>query len=99
MSANTSPGQRPVRALSVGSAVGRPGERVSGFIDVPAATDPGTRIPVTIITGIDDGPVLALTAGIHGSEPSPILAMQQLRTLVDPGTLRGTIIMVHVANV
>ncbi|HEX7019196.1 MAG TPA: M14 family metallopeptidase [Gemmatimonadaceae bacterium] len=88
-----------MKELSVGSAAGRRGEKVSGFIDVPDAADPGTRIPVTIVSGADDGPVLALIAGTHGSEPSPILALQRVRAQLDPARLRGTVIIVQIANV
>jgi len=70
----------------------------SRTIDVPAASDAGTQIPVTTIRGADSGPVLALIAGNHGYEYPPILALQRLRTLIDPAKLKGTIIMVHVAN-
>jgi hypothetical protein len=41
---------------------------------------------------------LALTAGVHGMEYPPILALQKLLTALDPKTLSGTVIMVHVAN-
>lgn len=85
--------------LTIGTATARPGERVSGFLEVPAAADPGARIPVTIVTGTQAGPVLALVAGIHGSEPSPILALQDVRAALDPAALLGTVILVHVANV
>ena len=44
------------------------------------------------------GAVLALTAGVHGMEYPPILALQRLRASMDPRTLAGTIIMVHVVN-
>jgi predicted deacylase len=84
--------------VSVGSAVATQGAAVSGFIDVPAVFDPGTRIPVTVIAGRADGPVLALIAGIHGSEPSPIIALQRIRAEVDPAQLRGSVILVHIAN-
>lgn len=87
------------QSLTVGSAVGRSGEKVSGFIDVPDGINPGTRIPVTVVTGKSDGPTLALVAGIHGSEPSPILALQRVRAELDPSQLKGTVIMVHIANV
>src|SRR5882757_4776719 len=70
----------------------------SRMIDVPAAGDAGTEIPVTTIHGGETGPVLALIAGNHGYEYPPILALQRLRTLIDPAKLNGTIIMVHVAN-
>jgi predicted deacylase len=87
------------KRLSVGSAVAKHGRKTSGFIDVPTGPDPGTRIPVSIIAGGKAGPVLALTAGIHGSEPSPVLALERLRAEIDPGQLSGTIILVHIANV
>src|SRR5882757_9613001 len=70
----------------------------SRMIDVPAAGDAGTEIPVATIRGSGTGPVLALVAGNHGYEYPPILALQRLRTLIDPAKLNGTIIMVHVAN-
>jgi len=87
-----------VNILTVGSAVGRRGEKVSGVIDVPAGVDPGTHIPVTVATGITAGPALALIAGTHGSEPSPIVALQRVRALLDPAALAGTVIIVHIAN-
>jgi hypothetical protein len=89
---------RMTSPLTVGSAAGKRGEKVSGFIEIPRGFDPETRIPVTIITGAADGPVLALVAGIHGSEPSPILALQRVRDEIDPAKLRGTLILVHIAN-
>jgi predicted deacylase len=54
------------------------------------------KIPITTVHGAKPGPTLALTAGIHGYEYPPILALQRLR--VDPKKLAGTVIMVHVAN-
>lgn len=70
----------------------------SRFIEIPAAKDAGTRIPVTTIVG-SPGPTLALIAGNHGYEYPPILALQKLRgELGAEGALRGTAIMVHVAN-
>jgi predicted deacylase len=87
-----------VRTLTVGDVVGRVGQKVSGFIDVPAAVHPATQVPVSVVTGAKEGPVLALVAGIHGSEPSPIVALQRVRAELDPDSLAGTVILVHVAN-
>src|SRR5579884_3738584 len=69
----------------------------SGFIEIPAAGDAATRIPVTTIEGAS-GPVLALVAGNHGYEYPPILALQGLRAELSEADIRGTVIMVHVAN-
>src|SRR4051812_49254721 len=88
-----------MKSLTVGSAVGRSGEKISGFITVPDRTDPGCRIPVTVVTGKAAGPTLALVAGIHGSEPSPIFGLQRVRAELDPSKLSGTVILVQIANV
>ena len=84
--------------LTIGSAVARSGQAASGFIDVPAGTDAATRIPITIVRGAQPGPTLALIAGTHGSEVAPIVALQRVRGALDPATLRGTVLIVHVAN-
>lgn len=89
-------------AQGFGPAVGplnpRPGSAVSGFIDVPAGVDSGTRIPVTVIRGATRGPTLALIAGTHGMEVAPIVGLQRLRGMVNPAELKGTLVLVHVAN-
>ena len=56
-------------------------------------------IPISIFHGANDGPVLGITAGVHGYEYAPILASQQLVHRIDPTTLKGTIILIQVANV
>jgi hypothetical protein len=72
---------------------------VSGtFVVTARAGDSGTTIPFSILHGTAPGPTLALTAGVHGMEYIPILGLQRLRASIDPGPLRGTILMVHVAN-
>jgi len=89
--------QQPT-SLTIGSATARPGQATSGFIEVPAGVDTATRIPITIVRGAQSGPTLALIAGTHGSEVAPIIALQRVRTMIDPAALRGTVLIVHVAN-
>lgn len=76
----------------------QPGQTQSLEIPVVAGKD-STVIPVTIIHGAKAGPVLAITAGIHGYEYPPIMAAQQLPKLLPPADLSGTLILVQVANV
>ena len=57
--------------FTVGEITVPRGEKLSGFITVPKGTDDGTTIPVTVVHGASDGPVLALIAGIHGYEYPP----------------------------
>jgi predicted deacylase len=94
--ASSAAAQNPI---SLGGATAAPGTTVSGTLRVaPRAGDMGSEIPFSILHGTKPGPVLALIAGTHGMEYVPIVALQRLRTTIDPATLTGTIIMVHVAN-
>ncbi len=88
-------GQSP---LTIGPVTAAPGQLASGFLEVPAAADSGTRIPISIVRGARPGPTLALIAGTHGSEVAPILGLQRLRGRVDPAAMAGTLLLVHVAN-
>ena len=84
--------------LAVGGVTARPGEKASGYIEVPEGHDAGTRIPVSIVHGSRPGPVLALVAGTHGYEYPPILALSRVLEQLDPQRMRGSVILVHVAN-
>jgi predicted deacylase len=85
-------------ALVVGGASARRGETVSGWIDVPAGPDAGTRIPVSVVHGARPGPVLALVAGTHGYEYTSVLALQRLLPRLDPARMSGSVVLVHMAN-
>lgn len=86
------------QTMNVGSATAPPGTMASGALSVPAAADGGAELPVTVVNGAESGPVLALIAGIHGYEYPPMLALQRIRRSLDPAALRGTVILVHLAN-
>ncbi len=76
-----------------------PGEKLSGQISVPSFQDDlATIIPITVLHGVKEGPVLSLIAGVHGSEYAPIMAMQELPSLLDASQMSGTLIIVHIAN-
>ncbi len=76
----------------------KPGTKENFKIPVVSDKD-STYIPVTIFNGLKSGPVLGITAGVHGYEYPPILAAQQLNQKIDPTKLSGTIILVQIANV
>ena len=92
----------PVTAQSpftIGTVSAAPGTIASGTLVVaPRAGDTGTTIPISIVHGLRPGPTLALTAGVHGQEYTPVLALQRLLRNIDPKSLAGTVILVHVAN-
>lgn len=76
----------------------KPGEKVTGYIDVPAGIDEAAQIPVSVFHGVKEGKVFVIMAGLHGSEYAPILGVQRLAKQLDPKKLNGTIILIHVAN-
>ena len=85
--------------FALGGVTAAPGSTASGTLRIaPRGGDAGSEIPFSIVHGVRPGPVLALVAGTHGMEYAPIVALQRLRRGIDPSTLGGTIIMVHVAN-
>lgn len=85
--------------FTVGGVSAAPGTLAAGTLQVAARQgDNGSSVPFSIINGTAAGPVLALIAGTHGMEYVPIVALQQMRDAIDPRTLRGTIVMVHIAN-
>ena len=87
------------QTFTVGPVSAAAGSVASGTIQIaPHGGDDGTSLPISVINGARPGPVLALVAGVHGMEYPPILALQNLVKSIDPKTLTGTVIMVHVAN-
>lgn len=56
-------------------------------------------IPLMIAKGVEKGPVLGLTAAVHGNELNGIPVIQRLFTEIDVTELRGAIIGVPVVNV
>jgi predicted deacylase len=86
-------------ALTVGTATSVAGRTVTGFIEVPAASDAGTNIPVAVIRGAKPGPTLALVAGAHGTEYASIIALEKLIQELDPAAISGAVIVVPLVNI
>lgn len=56
-------------------------------------------LPLSIIKGKHEGPVFTILAGVHGFEYPPIMAVQKLLEEIDMDELRGTLIVVPIANI
>ena len=84
--------------FKIGGIAVKSGGVGSGYLAVPAKDGAGTEIPFTVINGAKPGPVLAVVAGVHAFEYPPILALYRLKDTIDPKTLKGTVLMVHIAN-
>ncbi|HSP33380.1 MAG TPA: succinylglutamate desuccinylase/aspartoacylase family protein [Thermoanaerobaculia bacterium] len=85
--------------FTVGTAAANRGTTAYGTIEVPAASDAATSIPVAVINGTRSGPVVAFVAGSHGTEYASIVALQRLISRIDPKMLAGTAIVVPLVNV
>lgn len=57
------------------------------------------RLPILVARGVEDGPVLGLTAAIHGNELNGIPVIQKLFRDIDVTKLSGTVVGVLVMNV
>ena len=57
------------------------------------------QVPLIIARGYEDGPILGLTAAVHGNELNGIPVIQRLFKEIDPSHLKGTIIGVPIVNV
>ncbi len=55
-------------------------------------------LPISIIKGKSKGPVFTITAGVHGYEYPPIIAVQKVLNEVDIKKLKGTLVIVPIAN-
>jgi uncharacterized protein len=84
--------------LSVGTATAAPGQKATGYLEVPAGSDPATRIPVVVVKGSRSGPTLALVSGAHGTEYASIIALENLIQTIDPQEISGAVIIVPLVN-
>ena len=85
--------------FAVGTASAARGAVAYGTLDVPAAADAATSLPVIVVNGASDGPVVAFVAGSHGTEYASIIALTRLAPRLDPARLRGTVVVAPLINV
>lgn len=85
--------------FTAGTATAARGQKVTGTIEVPAASDAALSIPVAVVHGTKPGKVLALVSGAHGTEYASIIALERLIALLDPAEVSGTVIILPVVNV
>jgi uncharacterized protein len=86
-------------SFTVGTATAAPGQKATGFIEVPAGVDAATSIPVAVIQGAKPGPVLALVSGAHGTEYASIIAVEKLIHSLDPAKVAGTVVILPLVNI
>lgn len=80
---------------TVGTAHAQPGTSAQGTMPVPGLE---VALPVVVVCGTVPGPVLCITAGVHGAEYVGIEAAIRTASDLNPESLRGTVVVVPVAN-
>ena len=70
------------------------GKKAHGFTTVT----PEIQIPVTVINGRQDGPLLLITAGIHGGEYPCIETATKLAKEIDPAKINGGVVIINCVN-
>lgn len=86
-------------ALQVGTAIADPGSRAVGYIKVDTlANGNEVCIPVIVVNGASEGPVLWLNAALHGNEFNGVLASIQATNGIDAKQLRGAVVCTPVSN-
>lgn len=65
------------------------------FQGVQMGTGQHWYVPVVVAKGVQDGKRIALIAGVHGDELSPVRTVQQIMASLNPLTMSGTAIAVY----
>ena len=87
------------QSFRVGTATAAPGQKATGYLEVPAGVDPAANIPVVVVNGAKPGKVLALVSGAHGTEYTSIIAIERLIGALDPAQISGIVILVPLVNI
>ena len=57
------------------------------------------RLPAFVARGAEDGPVLGVTAAMHGNELNGVRIVQRLIAELSPASMRGTVVAIPVVNI
>lgn len=91
---------KPNRPINIGDVEVQPGKRAA--IQLPIAdlyTGTSLSMPVEVICGRRDGPVLVVSAAVHGDELNGVEVVRRLLKRKSISSIRGTLIAVPIVNV
>jgi predicted deacylase len=90
----------PRESFPIGPVRVRAGtSRDVGLLITRLVTGGEVTLPVRIVHGREDGPVLWMNAATHGDEVVGVEVIREVLATVSPKTLRGTVIAVPILNV
>ncbi len=88
-----------VKEIQVGSAKAAPGRIGQGYLKVgELAMNAELRVPVMIVNGRQDGPVLWLNGAVHGDELNAFMAIRNVCGAVATDDLAGALVCTPVCN-
>ena len=85
--------------MKIGTIEAKHGEKAFGFL--PVTETHGrfpVQIPLHIVQGMADGPVLLVQAGVSGLEIEPALILPKIVDELDPAEITGTLLLVPLLN-
>lgn len=86
------------KAITIGDITAQQGEIERGLITVGETATGAVQFPIVIVNGVNSGPSLCLTAGVHATEYAPIDSVLRLLAEIDPSNLSGCIVAVPVVS-
>jgi len=87
------------KTLELGNTKTRPGTVSKGQLGAVELADGSLApVPLIVVNGVEDGPVLTVVSAIHGTELSAIGAVFDVLKSLDPTKLRGAFIAVPGGN-
>ena len=86
--------------IEIGNLEANKGERTQGYLEIARRADGNpVHIPIIIICGVEEGPVLCVDGSTHGDEYEGVEAIMRLGKTLDPNSLRGIFIGVPIVNI
>lgn len=86
--------------IQIDSIIAKPGETTYGFLDAGEMQDgSNVKLPIAIVNGIEDGPIIYIQAGSDGNELNGIAVIHNILNCISPKEISGAIIAVPIANI
>lgn len=86
-------------SLKVAGVQIEPGQRIQDYLKVGEASTHDVRLPYIVINGREPGPTLCVLGGVHSLECASVEGALRVAREIEPGDLKGVLIVVPVVNV
>ena len=81
--------------IEIGQIRAEAGTKKNGWLEIEGED---LKLPLTLISGRKEGKTLLISAGIHGAEYIGVQTLLEISGEIDPDTLSGNVICLHMAN-